>query len=167
MSNQEAITLLRNLEDSLDSYCELNEEGKTAFRMAIEALNCSEFPNSSDTISRQHAIDALVKAIREDPYYDSNEAINGLGVCDVRVILNDLPSAQPDLDSAYTEGYTQAEAKYRALWDEMPEIIRCKDCVHSMTNDYHPDKPRVCFKTRMCGTVRDDWFCADAERREE
>lgn len=47
-----------------------------------------------DLISRQAAIDALVKAIREDPYYDSNEAINGLGVCDVRVILNDLPSAE-------------------------------------------------------------------------
>ena len=46
MNNREAITLLRNLEDSLDSYCELNEEGKTAFRMAIEALSCSEFPNS-------------------------------------------------------------------------------------------------------------------------
>ena len=37
MSNQEAIALLRNLEDALESYCELNEEGKTAFRMAIEA----------------------------------------------------------------------------------------------------------------------------------
>ena len=57
MSNQEAIALLRNLEDSLDAYCELNEEGKTAFRMAIEALSCSENPNNSDTISRQAAID--------------------------------------------------------------------------------------------------------------
>ena len=46
MSNQEAIALLRNLEDALDSYCELNEEGKTAFRMAIEALSCSENPNN-------------------------------------------------------------------------------------------------------------------------
>lgn len=45
MNSQEAITLLRNLEDALDSYCELNEEGKTAFRMAITALNCSEIPN--------------------------------------------------------------------------------------------------------------------------
>ena len=61
MSNQEAIALLRNLEDSLDSYCELSEEGKTAFRMAIEALSSSEFPNSSDTdtISRQAAIDIV------------------------------------------------------------------------------------------------------------
>lgn len=46
MNSQEAITLLRNLEDVLDSYCELNEEGKTAFRMAITALNCSEIPNN-------------------------------------------------------------------------------------------------------------------------
>ena len=51
---------------------------------------------TNDCISRQAAINALVKAIREDPYYDSNEAINGLGVCDVRVILNDLPPAQPE-----------------------------------------------------------------------
>ena len=42
MSNREAIALLRNLEDSLDSYCELNEEGKTAFRMAIEALEIEQ-----------------------------------------------------------------------------------------------------------------------------
>ena len=59
MSNQEAIALLRNLEDALESYCELNEEGKTAFRMAIEALSCSENPNNSDCISRQAAIDAI------------------------------------------------------------------------------------------------------------
>ena len=59
MSNQEAIALLRNLEDALDSYCELNEEGKTAFRMAIEALSCSENPNNSDCISRQAALDAV------------------------------------------------------------------------------------------------------------
>lgn len=57
-----------------------------------------------DLISRAAAIDALVKAIRNDPYYDSNERINGLGVCDVRVIINDLQSAQP-------------------------EIIRCRDCL--------------------------------------
>lgn len=50
-----------------------------------------------DLISRKAAIDALVKAIRNDPYYDSNERINGLGVCDVRVIINDLQSAQPEI----------------------------------------------------------------------
>ena len=47
MTNEEAIVLLRNIEDSLDSYCGLNEDGKTAFRMAIEALSCSDIPNNS------------------------------------------------------------------------------------------------------------------------
>ena len=38
MTSQVAITLLNSLEQSLDSYCELNDEGKTAFSMAISAL---------------------------------------------------------------------------------------------------------------------------------
>ena len=38
MNSQIAITLLKDLEQSLDDYCELNDEGKTAFSMAITAL---------------------------------------------------------------------------------------------------------------------------------
>ena len=38
MTNIQAINLLKDLEQSLDDYCELNDEGKTAFRMAITAL---------------------------------------------------------------------------------------------------------------------------------
>ena len=38
MTNIQAIDLLKGLEQSLDDYCELNDEGKTAFRMAIAAL---------------------------------------------------------------------------------------------------------------------------------
>mgnify|MGYP006958187697 CR=1 FL=1 len=94
----------------------------------------------SGLISRQAAIDALVKAIREDPYYDSNEAINGLGVCDVRVILNDLPSAQP-------------------------EIIRCGDCKHYYFADNRiPQEQRY-----TCGLDGDRWkpddYCSYAVRR--
>lgn len=104
MNNREAITLLRNLEDSLDSYCELNEEGKTAFRMAIEALNCSEIPNNSDTISRQAAIDALGKVAElypwrvpgdRDSYSQYNEAWqDALNRADSEIEA--LPSAQPE-----------------------------------------------------------------------
>ena len=69
---------------------------------------------TNDCISRQAAIDALVKAIREDPYYDSNEAINGLGVCDVRVILNDLPSAQPEQQwIPVSEGLPKKDGRYQ------------------------------------------------------
>jgi len=38
MTNIQAIKLLKGLEQGLDDYCELNDEGKTAFRMAITAL---------------------------------------------------------------------------------------------------------------------------------
>ena len=38
MTNIQAIDLLKGLEQSLDDYCELNDEGKTAFHMAIAAL---------------------------------------------------------------------------------------------------------------------------------
>ena len=55
MNNQEAIALLRNLEDSLDSYCELNEDGKKAFHMAIESLelfgNSEQLPSAQPDLS--------------------------------------------------------------------------------------------------------------------
>ena len=38
MTNIQAADLLKGLEQCLDDYCELNDEGKTAFRMAITAL---------------------------------------------------------------------------------------------------------------------------------
>ena len=38
MTNIQAADLLKGLEQSLDDYCELNDEGKAAFRMAITAL---------------------------------------------------------------------------------------------------------------------------------
>lgn len=38
MTNIQEIDLLKGLEKSLDDYCGLNDEGKTAFHMAITAL---------------------------------------------------------------------------------------------------------------------------------
>ena len=51
MTNIQAINLLKGLEQSLDDYCELNDEGKTAFRMAIAALEL--FGNSERLPSAQ------------------------------------------------------------------------------------------------------------------
>ena len=50
MNSRQAINLLKGLEQSLDDYCELNDEGKAAFRMAIEALelfgNAEQLPSA-------------------------------------------------------------------------------------------------------------------------
>ena len=51
MNSKIAITLLKNLEQSLDGYCGLNDEGKTAFSMAISALEL--FGNSEQLPSAQ------------------------------------------------------------------------------------------------------------------
>lgn len=50
MTNIQAIDLLKGLEQSLDDYCELNDEGKTAFHMAITALEV--FGNSEQLASK-------------------------------------------------------------------------------------------------------------------
>lgn len=56
--------------------------------------NCSEFPNNSDTISRQQAINVFETAAK-----------GGASIEDIKLILAEMPSAQPD-------------------------IIRCKDCIN-------------------------------------
>lgn len=47
------------------------------------------------------------------------------------------------------------------------KILRCKDCKHSFLHDNGERISRICGLTRMCGTTSDNWYCADAERREE
>ena len=55
-----------------------------------------------------------------------------------------------------------------------PEIIRCKDCKHyeiwQLKADYTDDKrykPSVCTIGAYSVHRRPDWYCADAERRED
>ena len=113
----------------------------------------TDFANHGDTISRQTAIDALT------------HKWNGM-VTSVFDVINSLPSAQPDLDSAYTEGYTAAESKYRAMWDEIPKIIRCKDCKHriKISIDIFPNV-FTWGCNYMDAAMGDNDFCSKAERR--
>ena len=141
MSNQEAIALLRNLEDALNSYCELSEEGKTAFRMAIEALSCSENPNNSDCISRQAAIDAvnslidrferILSDIRESKVDDS---VCGLCEYDGAYMgqsgdwCNECPGFEKDDCFRLSDECRKRWLESVELPSAQPKIIRCKDC---------------------------------------
>ena len=137
MNNREAIVLLRNLEDALDSYCGLNEEGKTAFRMAITALNCSESPNSSDTISRQDAIKYFAEL------WECIEAISDReeweDVCVTTV--NEIKSAEPQKKGKWIfihplqaddEGAYICSNCHRGDWDIKPTDKYCKFCGMAM-----------------------------------
>lgn len=73
----------------------------------------------------------------------------------------------------WADGYGYIENKTVSAIDELKqlptkkEIIRCKDCMHWDTtwgNDSLPDY-HYCFM--MDGMHRDDFYCAEAERREE
>lgn len=84
MTSQVAITLLKSLEQSLDSYCELNDEGKTAFRMAISALEL--FGNSEQLPSARPERKAG-KWIR---HFDGNEWYWYCSSCKEQWYENDL-----------------------------------------------------------------------------
>ena len=112
-----------------------------AVREAIELLekpetNCSEIPNSSDTISRQQAIDE----IHEDADWLASQGSDWQAERMERdkSILKSLPSTQS-------------------------EIIYCKDCKHRDPEDKKCD----CGHDIQWQLPRqDNWYCADAERRE-
>ena len=169
MSNQEAIALLRNLEDALDSYCELNEEGKTAFRMAIEALSCSENPNNSDCISRQAAIDAANKLVdrfeqilRDIRETNEDESVCGLCEYDGAFIgqsgdwCNECPGFDKDDCFKLSDECRKRWLESVELPAAQPEIIRCKDCKHW-------DGVDTCDV--IDAPVWDNDFCSMAERR--
>ena len=131
----------------------------------------------ADLIDRQAALNLFPSDALEWDTYDGYIAPHL-----ARRMINELPSAQPDLslkqvleycrsrcitavedevlykrlDSAYTEGYTAAESKYRAMWDEMPKIILCKDCKYA-------DKYCNCSYTTWWNSPND--FCSKGERR--
>ena len=69
--------------------------------------------------------------------------------------IEDLPSTQPEV-LACGEGELIAQ----------PEIVRCKDCLHSDTfpEGADNDMPLKCLDIRYGGAMP-DWYCEHAERR--
>ena len=61
LKSEEAIATLRDMkvDISVPKAAVMQTKRNVALDMAIDALKCSEIPNSSDTISRQAAIEAL------------------------------------------------------------------------------------------------------------
>ena len=64
-----------------------------AVKMAIDALNCSEIPNNSDTISRQQAIDAL-RAMQTYKMFAGDDMLL-IDQAEAQTELMMLPPAEP------------------------------------------------------------------------
>lgn len=128
-----------------------------------------------DLIDRQAAIDAL-----KNQMSDWNDLYN-IPVRRSIVILEQLPSAQPDLNQWCTDCKEYDKEKHHcprfnrvireALKDTQPEIIYCKDCVkHNIGVDDTPYKSYVCplvkFRGKAQGHEFDYQYCAYGARKE-
>ena len=127
--------------------------------MPSASINCSEFPNSSDTIYRQAAIDAL-KGL---PTWWADEGGYYGGARPPMVALLD-----PEDAVSAIENLPSAE----------PQIIRCKDCKYWIPYDWmfnevwqskniadYPEDEIGCDCCDMAMKAND--FCSRAERRTE
>ena len=130
----------------------------------------------SDLIERQAAIDALQKEINKaiPPFSDVVGSIR-CGVRLARNIIEDLPSAQQDTDEWCTDCKEYDHERHccprwnrvirttlKDMKEEQPEIIRCKDCKYSDTDN----TLGVMFCWRISyHEASEDGFCSWAKRR--
>jgi hypothetical protein len=97
--------------------------------------------SNDELISRKAAIDALADYIHNVDKVLGAGKLSAYDCKDAaRSVLGELPSAQP-------------------------EIIRCKDCEHWDTTWQNDFAPNYHYCPVIDGTHRDDFYCADAERR--
>lgn len=126
----------------------------------------------NDPIDRQAAIDAM----EDVDWYHINkdgQLIHGANskedeplykAEDVYKVLNDMPSAQPDL-SGYSDRLWKA-AYERGKAEAQPDIIRCKECrYYEWMSNRVPDEQTWFCHNWNAETGKDD-FCSYAERRE-
>ena len=65
------------------------------------------------------------------------------------------------VSTSWADAYNEAAEKIREMPSAEPQIIHCRDCKHWMDIDNGRQRHK------MCADVYGDWFCADAERRED
>ena len=92
LSQKEAIAILSDMKIDIPvpKAAVTQRKRNVALDMAISALSCSEMPNSSDSISRQMAIDVLDKRFDSIPMEQTTEILQ------LRKDLRELPSAQSE-----------------------------------------------------------------------
>lgn len=190
ISRQAAISAICNACGKID--CDKMDKCE---KLQLPPASCSEFPNSSDTISRQEAINALNKLKIYRPL-DSDRYV----ISDCLNKIVNLPSAQPEIEERKEESAQNVlkddsvsrkaaiEALIKMLADcfqtdeelvdavvttikdlpsAQPEIVRCKDCKYWREYKYVNGKPKY---LPYCGFndiyFREDDYCSHAERRE-
>lgn len=135
------------------------KHGKT-----VKFVKCTD-ERTGDTISRRQAIDAL--GDEPEVWTGKDEYAQGLNNqwhYDVNA-LKTMPSAQPQDIAQDIARIIENEKDMRVISkNAQPDIILCKDCKHRDPENKKCDSGHF---IRWQLPRDDDWFCADAERREE
>ena len=126
---------------AIDALCHVDEYNGRSIE-AIRQLPPAELSTNlaevgTDCISRQAAIDALRNYL-----VGKNVPCDGTLTC--RLIENEVISKLPSVQ---------------------PEIIRCKDCKYWDTTWQNDYAPNYHYCPMIDSTRRNDFYCADAERR--
>ncbi len=191
MTREEAIIILENNRPSCGERIIFKEsEVYEAMSMAIEALSSSEIPNSSDSISRQAAIDAVKKntfrlTFAEEQNCEGHVAWSAEAVYSdvMEGALLELPSAQPDQRSFswgqendvvsrqwLMECVNEGWIKFDTEKDENRFVHLVRDIAPSAQPEIIRCKDCKHYDGRPCGIV--DWyntaddFCSRAERKD-
>ena len=131
-------------------------------------------------MSRLIDADALQLAIVEEGQANKRKKYNigdiwELTGAEIREVINSQPTIQPEITHEQAVEYLQSTGWMRVHDLQMmldgvhrltaqPEIIRCKDCKHR-----YVEGDNVRYNTcelNHNNVQSDDWYCADAERRE-
>ena len=145
------------------------------YTVAHEAHGEGRVVWSEDLISVSDAMDVLRKIPSAQPTFDARDTQYNLP------IGTDLISRQAAIDAINCDititGRQNAELvaatigafvdRIKALPSAQPEIIRCKDCKYWDTTWQNDYAPNYHYCPMIDGTHRNDFYCADAERREE
>ena len=119
MTNKEAATIVERIRYYMEGGECWTDAEFIAMDMAIEALTAQ--PDDDDTISRQAAIDAAIKATDD---WDGGYNITRANMIEKE--LNELPSAQPVL--------TCKGCKY-----DYYECVQCLNCLRKERDLYEPE----------------------------
>ena len=128
ISRQAAISAICNACGKID--CDKMDKCE---KLQLPPANCSEFPNNSDTISRQVAIEAIDKRFDSIPMEQTTEILL------LRKDLRNLPSAQPQRmrkkwtygeDEYGIDGYHCDKCGFFVPWDYTHKFI-------DFIKDYH------------------------------
>ena len=133
-------------------------------------------------IDADHAIERLGAYLMTDAQIEYG-GLASEDIDDWKPIAIDILKGAPSIDIVRCSECTERDDDWCMYWGNVInaddfcsygerrepsiDIVRCNECRHSFINENHPQKPRICGLTKMCGTTKDDWFCADGERREQ